>query len=128
MNNEYRDIRDRIPEPPRWFDECAVPRYCAFAPEHAANIYAKEAALLSIECQACAHKFDVCMTSISDGKIAAAIRNGSLHYGDPPNVECCHGGPSMNCVDWRVLEYWSRDTDFNWRRDPSLEIDLLARW
>lgn len=126
LNNEYSDIRDRISEPPRWWDECAVPRYCDFAPRHAANIYAREAALFLIECQACGKQFRVCMTSMS-GKVSEAIKDGSLHYGDPPNIECCDAGPSMNCIDLRVLEYWRRDGRLDWQRDASLEIELTGR-
>ncbi len=123
MHTEYRDIRDIIPEPPKWFDECAVPRYCAFAPQHAANIYAREAVLFLIECQACGHQFRVCLTSRS-GEIAEEIRQGALHYGDPPNIRCCEAGPSMNCIDRNVLEYWRRNERLDWQRDPSLEIEL----
>ena len=42
MNTEYDDIRALIAEPPRWWDEFAVPRYCDFHPRRAANIYARE--------------------------------------------------------------------------------------
>jgi hypothetical protein len=124
---EYRDIRERIPEPPKWFDECAVPRYCVFTPRQAANIYAREAVLFLIECQACGHQFRVCLTSRS-GTVAEEIRQGTLHYGDPPNIECCPWGPSMNCIDLRVLEYWRRNERLDWERDPSLEIELPRRW
>jgi len=130
MNNEYRDIRDRIPEPPKWWDECAVPRYCDFAPQHAAFIYATEAALLLIECQGCGRQFHVCM-SARGGALAAAIRNGTLHYGDPPNAECCIAGPTMNCIDLRVVEFWRREpagVKFDWERDGALEVELPRRW
>jgi hypothetical protein len=33
MLQHYEDILSRIAEPPRWFDEQGVPRYCEFAPE-----------------------------------------------------------------------------------------------
>jgi len=125
VNTEYHDIRERIAEPPKWFDECAVPRYCEFAPQHAANIYAREAALFLIECQACGTQFRVCLTGRS-GMVADAIRDGSLHYGDPPNIRCCDAGPTMNCIDLRVLEYWRRP-DLDWLRNPSLEIELPRR-
>lgn len=127
MNNEYKDIRDRIPEPPKWWDEFAVPRYCDFHPREAANIYADEAALLLIECQACEREFHVCMSGRGAGE---AIKDGSIHYGDPPNVECCYSGPTMNVRDVRVLEYWKRDAfgDRQWVRDADLEIELPRRW
>ena len=125
MNNEYFDIRDRIAEPPKWWDEFAVPRYCDFGPRRAANIYAREAALVLIECQCCGRQFRVCMSGRS-GEIADEIRSGSLHYGDPPNVRCCPGGPSMNCIDLRVIEYWRRNKDLDWERDASLETALRS--
>lgn len=125
MNNEYHDIRSRIAEPPKWWDECAVPRYCDFAPKHAANIYAREAALVLIECQACRRQFNVSMSGRT-GRVKAEIMDGRLHYGDPPNVECCVAGPTMNCIDVKVLEYWRRE-DMEWERDPSLEIELEGR-
>jgi hypothetical protein len=121
MNTEYDDIRSRIAEPPKWWDEFAVPRYCDFHPRRAANIYAREAALLLIECQACGTKFRVCMSA---GRgVAEVIGAGSIHYGDPPNIRCCEAGPTMNCVDVRILEYWRRP-DFDWIRDAALEIEL----
>ena len=122
MNNESHDIRSRIVEPPKWWDEYAVPRYDDFAPRQAANIYAREAGLLLVECQACRTSFRVAMSG-GRGSIAAAIRDRSLHYGDPPNIRCCEGGPSMNCVEVRMLEYWRRE-DFDWERDPALEVGL----
>ncbi len=127
MNTEYRDIRERSPEPPKWFDECAVPRYCDFVPQHAADIYAREAALLMIECHSCGHQFPVCLSSRSR-KIAEEIREGTLHYGDPPNIECCRAGPSMNCRDLRVLEYWRRNEHLAWQRDTAFEIELPRQW
>jgi hypothetical protein len=57
MHQHYEDILSRIAEPPRWFDEDGVPRYCEFAPDRIANIYADECALLAIECQSCARPF-----------------------------------------------------------------------
>ncbi len=122
MNNEYFDIRGRIAEPPKWWDEVVVPRYCDFAPLRAANIYAREAALMLIECQWCRQQFKVCISG-GRGSIAAAIKDCSLHYGDPPNIECCVAGPTVNCVDVRVLEF-RRRADMDWERDASLEVDL----
>ena len=126
MNNGYRDIRDRIAEPPKWWDEFAVPRYCDFAPAHAANTYAREAALISIECEACRTPFHVSMTA-NRGLLAAAIKDRSLHCGNPPKIGCCKAGPSMNCIDLRVLEFWRRLNRSTWERDSSLETDLEGR-
>ncbi len=68
--------------------------------------------LLRISCQNCDHEFDVCMSMGPTDFIhkrpplADQIRNGSIHYGDPPNVGCCPAGPTMNCNDLQVLQYW----------------------
>jgi hypothetical protein len=50
------------------------------------------------------------------------IRPGRVHYGDPPNVNCCAGGASMNSVPHGILEYWSRDYEvsMDWQRDPNI--------
>ena len=138
MNHHYNDIRTRIDEPPVWFDERAVPRYCCFAPGETANIYCNETALVVIACQACGERFNVCFSQsrIDIGWIlrygaepqptlADKIRDGSIHYGDPPNTDCCAAGATMNCDDLRVLEYWYRDeVGFGWKRDASLEVEI----
>lgn len=120
MHRCYRDILDRIDEPVIWFDEAAAPRYEPFAPNLTANIYAVEAALVRIECQSCSKSFDVAFTSPAGSKpldenefdahrgplLRNFIRARKLHYGDPPNVECCSAGASMNSVPRVVLQYW----------------------
>lgn len=131
MNFDYEDIRSRITEMPQWFDENAVPRYCAFAPGECANIYAQQAVLLSIRCQSCAHLFDVCISwSSMDAVLREAhpldqqIRDGSIHYGDPPNVGCCPAGATENSEPIRVIEFWRHDERDEWVRDASLEVHL----
>jgi hypothetical protein len=166
MHPYYGDILSRIDAEPIWFDEHAVPRFCEFSPEQSASIYVDECALAEISCQACKRPFRVAFSAmnvkaeremskeewqafLSDSArahenirpVADAIRNGKLHYGDPPNVQCCDAGPSMNSIPLRVVEYWSRldrkyvkdgrvtDLRFlNWERDPSLEIGITADW
>src|SRR5271169_1538639 len=123
MNNAYHDIRSNIEERPYWWDEHAVPRYIVFSPRHCASIYAKEAALVRIACQRCATEFDVCFSH--DGghaHLATSIVDGSIHYGDPPNIECCPAGPTMNSIPKRVLQYWKQAASFVWERMPALEI------
>jgi hypothetical protein len=138
----YDDILSRIAEEPVWFDEHAVPRYCQFAPDKLANIYAHEAVLAEITCQVCKRVFRVAFSSANwnSGTIADAIRSQTLHYGDPPNVECC-GNADMNSEPRKVIEYWRRwDPKYiqrrggmdvisdpaasNWDRDHTLEIDI----
>jgi hypothetical protein len=117
---------------PQWWDEYAVPRYCKFAPSHVADIYADEVAFLLIGCQSCRREFKVAMScsSMDDvrkrDRLAKRIEDGSIHYGDPPNADCCPGGNTMNCDDFKVLEYWvnNRSTKYEWERIPELEIDL----
>jgi hypothetical protein len=136
MLHHYSDIRDRLDEP-QWWDESGVPRYCDFAVNRTADIYCREACLLLIACQDCGHRFKVCMSAgecafgpkgleLTRGSLAAAVLDGSLHFGDPPNIDCCPSGPTMNCVDLRVLQFWSRkaDSHVEWERRPELEVDL----
>jgi hypothetical protein len=139
----YDDILSRIAEKPLWFDEYAVPRYCEFAPDKIANIYAGEAVLAEVTCQVCRHMFRVAFSQAnwSSGMIADAIRSRTLTYGDPPNIRCC-GNESMNSEPQKIIEYWRRRdpkytrtdgsrslvTDHlavhKWARDPSLEVDI----
>lgn len=134
MNHHYGDIRSRISEPPKWFDEHAVPRWSAFGPRETANIYADQVAFVHIACQSCSRDFLVCFSWCwSDkalrGQAPLSERVRDLHYGDPPNVECCPAGPTMNSVPRRVVQFWRRDTPRDdWRRDPSLEIAIDCEW
>lgn len=151
MHAYYQDILERIAEPPLWFDERAVPRYCQFSPRVVANIYANEVALVLIRCQGCGHDFNVAFSELNlidklwsaDRKtklrnISALIEDGSLHYGDPPNVRCCSAGATMNSIPVRVLQYWYKPIvrregvdqtglrvvdlkALQFRRDPALE-------
>ena len=78
--------------------------------------------------------------------VGAALRAGyaygaeivacDLHYGDPPNSQCCAAGPTMNSEPHRVVEFWKRRS-FNetwkphellWERDHSLETDIRPDW
>jgi len=155
MHHNYEDILSRIKEPPLWFDEHAVPRYEPFVVGEQANIYANEVVLLAIECQACGHCFSVCVSSTlstclvydsdessQNPTLAQQIRDNTLHYGDPPNIGCCAGGPTMSSVPKQVLQYWGYDTRLPkqvlqysgydtrlaWVRNPELEVEVLAEW
>ena len=87
MHTHYADILNRIPEAPRWFDEVAVPRYCEFSTDALAFIYAKEAALVLIQCQACEREFQVAFSELNardrdrngTTTIADLIRERRLH-------------------------------------------------
>ena len=143
MRHHYDDIRSRIAEEPRWFDEKAVPRYCEFHPDRTANIYAREAVLFRIRCQGCPQTFDVCMSwsmgvrealarpPVTSSPLPGLIRTGALHYGDPPNVRCCPAGPTMNSEPMRVLQFWRQggpNAAFEWVRVPDLEVALDPDW
>ena len=131
MNHHYNDIRRLIDEEPEWFDECAVPRYCTRAPSLCANIYADEVAFVEIRCQNCGHKFIVAFSwGMSDevrGHQALSViveDGGDLHYGDPPNIQCCPAGPTMTSISIRVVEFWKQNVWPHWRRIPGLEIEF----
>lgn len=139
MRHHYDCIRSRIPEPPKWFDEEGAPRYDDFSPRDAANIYAREAVLLHVECQNCGHPFKVCMTTDAVAEalgrpvLSERVKDGSIHYGDPPNIGCCPSGPTMNSVPRRVLEFWRYawnypESEDGWGRVPALEIAIEPDW
>jgi hypothetical protein len=146
MHHDYADIRSLIPQEPDWWDEYAVPRYGSFAPNKLADIYSDECALVMIACQACGHKFPVAFSSSSMSRLREAMARGAkepkdyepfikntlleqaviakaLHYGDPPNINCCAGGATMNCDDLKVLEFWRKE-NWDWKRHPELEVEL----
>jgi hypothetical protein len=126
VHQYYKDILDRIDEPPVWFDDYGVPRFGNFSPRYLGNIYASEAALAEVSCQWCGRMFKVALTEAFTNKrlgLRDEIRLGRVHYGDPLNVNWCAGGASMNSVLHRILEYWSRDYEvsMDWQRDPTFE-------
>lgn len=129
MKQSYRDITDKLGTP-LWWDEHGVPRYEPFRPELASNVYAKQVAFLEIACQACREKFKVCISYSSfhqQDDLKKRIKNKSIHYGDPPNYYgyCCASGPTINCEDLVVLEFWER-VYVEWVRHKEFEIDLLS--
>ncbi len=81
--------------------------------------------------------------------ICDLITDGSIDYGDPPNIRCCDAGPSMNSVPIRVLEYWYKPIvrgegvvrneatglklvkgldALDFKRDPEFEIEIPYPW
>lgn len=131
MHNDYSDIRDRIQEQPKWFDECAVPRYCDFAPRETANIYAEQRVLAEVDCQNCGRMFRVAFSwGVLDGcrgvpSLEQDIRDRALHYGDPPNIQCCPAGPTMNSVMRRVVEFWRQAPNvWDFERVTELEVEF----
>jgi hypothetical protein len=132
MFTDYRDITERITEPPKWWDENGVPRYAEFEPHLAANIYAVEVALVEIACQACGKHFEVAFSGQGGAgagengrSMANKIRGGEMEYGDPPDYGNCRDGATMTCYNLRVIQYWIRPKGWgDWIRDPILEINL----
>lgn len=129
MHHFYEDIITPLGDP-IWWDEYAVPRYCEFSPKVVANIYAHEVVFFLIACQACRTPFKVAMSfgTVPDivmkrTPLADRVKNDTLHYGDPPNIACCGPGPTMNCLDIKVLEFW-RQEDMEWARVSELEVKL----
>lgn len=141
MHHHYSDIRSRIAEAPKWWDEQAVPRYCDFGPDETADIYVKECALVEIKCQSCGTPFRVAFSWNDhefwhgEDKVHVKLippmtleRVKQLHYGDPPNAGCCDSGPTMNSEPQRVLEFWRKDDHFKWVRVPELEVAIDCEW
>lgn len=149
MHCAYDDIRGRIREEPKWWDERMVPRYCDFSPEKVADVYAEEAALVLIACQSCGYEFKVAFSHSSLSAMARHLGPGRTHFhpsewfkvpartlardieektigcGDPPNIGCCMAGPTMSSNVVGVLEYWRRRRKtMEWARDTSLETEL----
>lgn len=131
MKTRYSDILSRITERPEWWDDNGVPRYGAFHPDLAPNVYASEVALYLIVCQACGTLFKVSRTwdkFTTDPVTGRAADPPSrlipdLYYGDPPNSGCCATGPTMSSESLKVMEFWSREGG-TWVRRPELEIEL----
>lgn len=140
MHNDYDDITSRIAEPPKWWDENGVPRYCEFHPNAVPDIYCDEAVLFGVTCQGCETRFKVALSrhramaevmakrnDYEPRTLAQQIQDKTLHYGDPPNTRCCPAGPTMNSEPRIVLEYWCKDK-WEWVRDKSLEVSIEPDW
>ena len=123
-------MEDKLGEP-KWWEETGHPRWVEFAPTLTYHIYAQEVVLLEIACQNCAEKFLVTM-NFSDmhrmdkiPSLADRVRSGAIHYGDPPNTDHCLAGPTMSCMNIRVVEFWEQSQEsYEFERVPELEILL----
>lgn len=128
MKHHYEDIRTKINEEPQWWDEHAVPRYCRFSPRETANIYARQVVLYEIACQNCGHRFKVCESwtpyDSHRKSLVEDAKAGRLHYGDPPNINCCPSGPTMNSEFIKVLEIWQYEREqFDWEKIPNKSLE-----
>ena len=142
MKTYFSDILSRIAEPPSWYDENGTPRWGDFEPDLVAGFYANEAVLMRILCQGCRRPFDVAMSRhrldchkcggewVPEAPLEEHVRGGTLHYRDPPNIQCCASGLSMNSIPVKVLQFWKKgsDTNYLWVRVPELETDIPCDW
>ena len=122
----YRDILDRIPEPPLWWLD-GVPRYEPFKP-YSTSVYAGEALLVQAKCQVCSKPFTLGLYSWSNRpefRKELEETGGLMGIGDPPSHDCTGPGNSMNSVPMRILEFWERVAPAReWERVTSLEGEL----
>ena len=131
MLRSYGDIRSRITDPIRWWDDNGVPRYCDFSPEEC-GVSDVVVALVEVGCQACMERFRVAVTFDRESlrqvgwryALPTAGNIGSFRYGDPPihshGIDGCVGN-TMSSESIRVLEFWQR-VQQNWMRHPEYEI------
>lgn len=136
MKHGYYDIMEAAGgKEPLWWDVNGTPRFAPFEPKMVPDIYSREVGLLRIACSNCGREFDVAMSSSwwdtieakSQTPLADLIKNRTIHYGDPPNVNCCPAGPTMNSDPLRVIGYWRRNHEsFSWDRLKEFEIDLTS--
>lgn len=118
MYRRYADILSRIPEPPVWFDEHAVPRWCAPIASNAANVYARWCCFFIVACQECGHKFLVCNTGDIMEMEEPSYDRITL-WGDPPNIGCCSAGPTMTADFVKVVSFSTRGpTNMSWVDAP----------
>ena len=91
-------------------------------------IYTTEVVYFAIACQNCEQEFNVALSwhPMNDCySLRERVEQDTLHYGDPPNADCCPAGPTMNSVPIDVLEFWQKDdSGFDWIRIPELEMPL----
>lgn len=106
MKPSYSDIIERAGAPDWWSGD-GVPRYGVFAPSKLG--YGQQAALFEVGCQACGRRFLVAdiwdhLESDRDSLVEQLQTSGEIWWGDPPNVNCCPPGGSMNADFIRLLE------------------------
>ena len=153
MHPLYEDILELAGgKEPLWWDDNGVPRFWEFHPKLVPSIYADEALLMIIECQACGRKFPVCAwwdigrymyrhakentdktgkeirILIDQSRLSYQIKNGHIpYYGDAPwhtidGRQCA--GTTMTTDTLTIKEFWAKE-DFEWVRVPECEISFL---
>lgn len=127
MKPPYNDIIEKLGDP-QWWDDNGTPRYCEFHPKHVPCIYAREALLYEIQCQACRKRFNVSLYSdmfFGRESLQQAIRDHKIHYGDPPNAGCCPSGPTMSSEPLRVIQFWYQPSVGEWKEVEKLRNEPL---
>ncbi len=122
MHANYMDIRARVAQYPRWFDENGAPRYGVFRPEDSPNIYAGECALVRARCTECGEQFSIEVNGgvfRAWGVLERLLVEGELEVGSPPWHGC--RGDARDAVPITVLEFWGRGEGAIWRRLTRLE-------
>ena len=119
MHIKYDDITSRIAEPAVWWLN-GVPRYRSFAPDDL-GVYAREVALMRVECQMCLQQFDL-------GLYAPSHRGDALPYHDDPprhssDSEDDCAGSTMGYTEVQILEFW-RQVPF----EPSADPPIMPHW
>ena len=111
MWDDYNDIRSRIPEEPKWWDQNGCPRYNDPIPSNCSDIYAEYVAFMEIACQTCDHRFIVEASLSMMRRTVYKIEWNplDLHYGNPPNIGCCPGGATMTSTRKMLISAWKRD-------------------
>lgn len=133
MNPDYTDIIAKAGTP-LWYDEYGVPRYIEFHPTRCAMLGAEEAFLVEIQCQGCGEAFLVALTwkdesrywmgkELPPGNRLTTTGGNGLHYGDPPNSNCCPSGPTMSSDFHRIVQGWIRTATGAW---VQLDDEALA--
>lgn len=123
MHPDYRDIKKRIKQKPKWYDMNGVPRYEKFKPSLASSIYLTNVLLIEIACRECNKRFLVEYYN-QDSDLNYDKNYESIHYGDPPRHDNCTG-EVIDCIDLRVVEFWSRmDKNFDWERIKKYEREI----
>ncbi len=145
MLREYSDIIKRL-GPPLWFDDNGVPRYEPFHPSMC-GIYDEYVALLDLRCQRCSSSILVAVErrkyqywpEIKETQLPHEKTGdlGGFHYGDPPrhNMDGSYhnkgdgwgshcSGVTMTSFPARIIEFWFKNADHNWERDPAKEFEF----
>lgn len=138
MLDSYADIRERIPEPPKWWDRHGCPRYSDPVPKNCSHVYADRLAFMRIACQACGTEFLVEFASSRMDRILWARTAGkdpleeqpwepeTLHYGDPPSTGCCAAGDTMNSCPRELVAAYEKER-FDWKRTHA-NVAVRADW